>query len=271
MNVYLESWRGMRNFRGMNMSRYAYDYSLTPARATGWRAALTSMTVVGTVMAVSAISGAFVTVQLFAAPAQPRVVRQVAALVPPAPQLTAPHAVSFAARYQVAPQATNHAAAPPMTVAAAPATKAPPPAAPPAQPAPVVALAEQPAPAAVADSELTFAKGYAQRRAIAAGAVAHHGKILIAGQTQLGRAAVKPKPKVYARNTAPTSTTDRRAETARSDAYGMFQRFERPDQFDFSRHQALAFGDQRAVRRRTDAPPARPSGNSPNGMFGGLF
>ena len=69
----------------MTMSRYAYDYSLAPARPTGWRAAFTSITVVGTVMAVSAISGALVTLQLFAAPAQDVAVPRVAAAFSVAP------------------------------------------------------------------------------------------------------------------------------------------------------------------------------------------
>src|SRR6185437_16399724 len=140
--------------------------------------------------------------------------------------------------------ATNHVE-PPVTTAAlqtAQRVSPPPPAAPAVQPAPVAA--QQPAPAPIADSELTFARGYAQRQAVANGtAAAPHGKILVASQTHLGRTALKAKPRTYARNNA--NNPDRR----RTEAYGMFQRFDRPDQFDFARHQALAFGEQRAARR----------------------
>jgi hypothetical protein len=145
----------------------------------------------------------------------------------------------------------------------------------------VAAVPQQPAPApaAIPDSDLTFAKGYAMRQAAEHGAVTRHGKVLVAAKTQLGRAAVKSKPKAYARNNAGNSQDRRRVETARAatqptrgSAYGMFDRFDRPDQFNFARHQALAFGEQRVeqhvARRRIDAPPPpRPSG----GLFGGLF
>jgi hypothetical protein len=262
----------------MTMSRYAYDYSLAPVRPTGWRATLTTIMVVGTVMAVSAVSGVVVTLQLFASPAQDVAVPRVAAVAPvtPAPQPAAPRVVALTAKAASPPApavvATHHVEAS-ATIAAAPtAAQVPPPASPVAavKPAPVVAQAA-PAPAPIADSDLTFAKGYAQRHAVATGTAAErHGKILVAAKMQLGRAAVKVKPRTYARNNA--NADRRRIETARGDAFGMFQRFERPDQFDFSRHQALAFGDQRATRRRAET--SRSSGpvrNSPNGLFGGLF
>jgi hypothetical protein len=257
----------------MTMSRYAYDYSLSPARPTGWRGTLTSMTVVGTVMAVSAISGALVTLQLFASPAQDAAVpRRVAAAfsVASVPQPVAPQIVALAAKVASVPAvaATNHVA-PPVTTAAAPTAQRaspPPPAGAVLQPAPVAA---QPAP--IADSELTFAKGYVQRQAVANGtATVRHGKVLVAAQTQLGRAATKAKPRTYAARNNASNPDRRRIETARGDAYGMLQRFERPDQFDFARHQALAFGEQRSARRHTPAP-RQPYGNSPNGLFGGLF
>jgi hypothetical protein len=263
----------------MTMSRYAYDYSLTPARPTGWRATLTNITVVGTVIAVSTISGALVTLQLFASPAPAMVAPQVVAAIPvqPAPQTIATRVVASAARDASAPvAAASNQAEPPTTVAAAAQVPPSPPVTRPAQPAPVVAVA-QPAPAPIADSELTFAKGYAQRRGAENGAVARHGKVIVAAKAELGRAAVKAKPKVYARNNAnSTNGQDRRGvQTARSDAFSMFQRFDRPDQSDVAHHQALAFGEQRTPppRRRSDAParPAAPYGNSPNGLFGGLF
>ncbi len=254
------------------MSRYAYDYSLNPARPTRWGSTLTSIIVVGTVMAVSATSGALVTLQLLASP-RDVVLPHVAAAIPPAPQQVTRRVVALTASVPAAPSYRVELP----TAAGPPTPQSPPPPTVTAsvRPAPVtVAPAAQPAP--IPDSELTFAKGYAQRRAIANGAVIRHGKVLVAAKAQLGRAAVKSKPRVYARNNANgTNSQDRRGvETARGDAFGMFQRFDRPDQFDFARHQALAFGDQRTPRRRSDAPPARPPGpfgNSPSGLFGGLF
>ena len=247
----------------MTMSRYAYDYSLTPVRPTGWRATFATVTVVGTVMAVSAISGALVTLQLFAS-TPPTVTPPVAtaSAVAPASQPVATRVIAMVTK-AVSDPVARHEAEPPATTVAAPAAPqvAPPVAAPPG-PTPAAAVAP---PAPIAESELTFAKGYAQRHAIANGAVVRHGKVLVAAHAQLGRAA-KPKPKVYARNNA-TSLERRRADTAHSDAYGMFQRFDRPDQFDFNRHQALAYGEQRATRRRNDTPPPP----RPNGFFGGLF
>jgi hypothetical protein len=275
----------------MTMSRYAYNYDLTSSRPSGWRAALTSMTVVGTVMAVSAISGAIVTLQLFATPAQSGATPRVAAATRVVPAVPPAVPATFAARHDSVPVTASHPTIPPTTVAAAPRAQDVPPVRPEpvvaaAKPAPVVAAAKSApmpsvspqsvaaaAPVAVADHDLTFAKGYAQRRAIATGAISRHGKVLIAAQTQLGRAALKPKPRVVARNNTNTAQDRRAQTTARGDAFGMFQRFDRPDQFDFSHHQALAFGEQRAQRRRNDAParPSAPRSNSPGGLFGGLF
>jgi len=267
----------------MHMSRYAYDYSLSPARPTGWRGTLASITVVGTVIAVSTISGVLVTLQLFAStPPAAAVMPQVATTssVLSAPQ-PANRVVAAANRVASAFAAARNQVEAPATVAAAPAAPATPPVVPaPPKVAPPVTVTPNPAPAAaiappsvrapVAESELTFAKGYEQRRAIANGAVVRRGKVLIAAQAQLGRAALKAKPKVkvYARNNA-AGIDRRRADAAHNDAYGMFQRFERPDQFDFNRHQALAYGEQRMIRRRNDAPPQRQY--APNGFFGGLF
>jgi len=284
----------------MTMSRYAYDYSLTPARPTGWRATLATITVVGTVMAISGISGALVTLHLFTsqdpAVAAPRVAANSPAPWPVAARFgaqatrtasapatrshaeptatvaaapAAPHAAATqAASVHPAPHAAPPVVAPPVVAPPVVASSSPPPAAAPVtQPPP--ASAALPDPAAIPDKDLTFAKGYAQRHAIASGAVVRHGKVVVAAQAQLGRAAPTAKPRVVARNKA-TSPDRRRADTARSDAYGMFQRFDRPDQFDFNRHQALAFGEQHPARRRNDPPPARQS-RSPNGLFGGLF
>jgi hypothetical protein len=281
----------------MPMPRYAYDYSLSPARATGLRGALAGITVVGTVIAVSAISGALVTLHLFGAQSTaggaPRATAAMPAPIAPRPAAAqSALAITKAANAPVAANAgaanapaaasapiaaKNHVESPATTAAVTVAAATPPaPATEPARPAPVAAAA-QPSPAPIAESDLTFAKGYAQRRAIANGAVVRHGKVLVGAKTQLGRAAaVKAKPKVYARNNArTTSSHDRRGAAAvHSDAFGMFQRFERADQLDFNRHQALAFGEQRAAARRRNEAPARPSGpgNAPSGgFFGGLF
>ena len=109
------------------------------------------------------------------------------------------------------------------------------------------APAAQPAPVAMSDSDLTFAKGYAQRRArqhlpLGRRVVAH------AAQTKLGRPALKMR-KVVARKIDRRRDTAR-AEAARANAYNMFGSYP---------------GNQFHAR-----PVAR-YGNSPNGFFGGLF
>jgi hypothetical protein len=272
-----------------NAGRYGYDYSLTPARPSGVRGALANITIFATVMAVSAISGVLVTLDLFGSSTPAAVAAHATAAVPAAPQaaahpdamqrvaqvfalittpVTAPKAAftSAPATANTGSIANNNRAAPPATVAAAPAVQTP--------PAPPSVAAQAPQPAPVADSDLTFAKGYAQRQAVAHGALIRHGKVVMEARTQLGRAAIKAKPRVYARNVNTYAQADQRrtATAQRPDAYGMFQRFERPDQFDFAHHQALAFGEQRTSRRNeTQRPPPPAYGNSPNGMFGGLF
>ena len=128
--------------------------------------------------------------------------------------------------------------------------------------------------AGCADSDLTFARGYAQRQAVAHGAPVRNGQVVVEAKTQLGRGAVKSKPKTYARNTNTNAQDDQRrvAAAQRPDAFGMFQRFDRPDQSEAVHHQALAFGEQRTTRRSEAArAPTPPYGNSPNGLFGGLF
>jgi hypothetical protein len=264
-------------------SRYGYDYSLTPARPTGWRGALANITMLVTVMAVSVISGAVVTRELFASSAPPAIVTPATAVLPPAPQAAAQpvtrpamQVLALAVTPNSAPATASAAttttatadvhAVPPATVAAAPAV--------PPIPAPPVAAAQAPQSTAVADSDLTFAKGYAQRQAVARGVPVRHGNVVVEAKTQLGRGALKAKPKATARNTNTNTPDDQRrvAANQRPDAFGMFQRFDRPDQSDTAHHQALAFGEQR-TSRRNDAPraPTPPYGNSPNGLFGGLF
>jgi hypothetical protein len=280
------------------VSGYGYDYSLTPARPTGWRGALANITIFAIVMAVSAISGVVVTLDLFASSASPVVATTAAASAPlhhatlqaaahatdqvtsqttpratvhPTPPVTqvlavvatpksATNSAPSAVTTSSTPAVADHPALSPSTVAVAPATRP--------TPARPLAVVQAPQPAAIADSDLTFAKGYAQRQAIAHGAPVKHGKVVMEAKTQLGRTGIKAKPKAYARN---TNTVDQRrvATTPRPDAYGMFQHFERPDQFDFTHHQALAFGEPR-TSRRNEAPRAPPPPSS-NGFFGGLF
>jgi hypothetical protein len=252
------------------MSRYGYDYSLTPARPTGWRGVMTNTMVFATVMAVSVISGAVVTRELVAAPAPVVVVPQAAAVPSARPAMTRVLALA-APRIVNVPVATRDRVAQPVTVAAAPVAQQVPAAA--TVPPPAAAVVPPPPAPPVSDRDLTFAKGYAQRQAVAR--VAPPGKVIVEARAQLGRGAVKAKPKL-ARNTN-TADDRRRVAAARTDTLGMFQRFDRPDQFDFTRHQALAFGGEQHLIRQTQTPqsqtprPAAPYGNSPNGLFGGLF
>src|SRR5262249_39706562 len=133
---------------------------------------------------------------------------------------------------------------------------------------------EQPATAKVAESELTFSKGYARRRAVqeaankAAGtkvAVAH-----VEAQTQIGRAAtaataaIKPRPRTIAR----ANTQDQRRVADAREERGFFGRFDQPDRYE--RHQAMAFGDQREPRQnRRQSPHGGLYSNSQGGFFGG--
>ncbi len=244
------------------MSPYGYDYSLAPRTSTGWRSRFATVMTVGAIVAISAISGAAVTLNLLgpgttadrpatvAAPARPATAAVVQTLTPATPQ---------PAKATVAAVQTQ-----------------PPPAAAPAPPAPKAAAVEAPPPAHVAESELTFTRGYARRRAIqaaaeAATAVKSDSPKMARVETtgQLGRAATR-KPKAIARTTTPQ---DQRRVAEMREEGGPFSRFEQPERFDFARHQALAFGesrDPRAVRR----PPPQGGGlfgNSPSGFFGGLF
>jgi len=99
----------------------------------------------------------------------------------------------------------------------------------------------------VADSELTFAKGYARRHAAAkaSGPLADIGVAAGAfGRTAVKVAKAKPKPQAVA-------SQDPR-DPRRPDASWSANRF------DFDQHQALAFGDAARQRR-------------PSGPFGGFF
>src|SRR5690242_11172274 len=152
------------------MSPYGYDYSLAPRASTGWRSRFTTVLTVSAIVAISAVSGAAVTINLLGSGAAPA--ERPAIFAMHAPAATAP---------VVAPKVTP---APPQpanaTVAVAPAQRpapavqpASPPAAAPAptpQPKPAVVAVEPPPTAHVPDSELTFSRGYARRHAIQAAA-----------------------------------------------------------------------------------------------------
>lgn len=260
------------------MSPYGYDYSLAPSASTGWRARFATVMTVGAIVAISAVSGAAVALSLLgpasttadrpvtvATHARPASVPVVQTVTPATPQPA--NATATVAQSQ-APAAALRPTSPP---AAAPASQSAP------QPAPAVAAVEAPPTAHVAESELTFTRGYARRHAIQAAADAAPGVTSESPKTevarvethgQLGRAATR-KPKAIAR--ANTPQDQRRLAEAREEG-GPFSRFDRPEKFDFARHQALAFGESRDPRaNRRPTPQGGPFGNSPSGFFGGLF
>jgi hypothetical protein len=225
------------------MSRYAYAYSLTAARPAGWRGMLANATIFAAVMAVSAISGALVTLHL--APAGTAPAYASAAVAAPVRATVRPVT-------SVRPATSPRPAAPATVAAAAP------------QPVPApLAAAAQPATPALADSDLTFAKGYAQRRV----ATAHRFVAeAVVEDSKLGRPAKTRK--IVARNNATTRRPDVVPnQVARNDLFGAFNRFDRPA--DANRRQALAYGEQH--NQRTPAATRPGPGNSPGGFFRGWF
>ncbi len=76
------------------MSRYGYEYSLTPSRPTGWRNALSNVLMVGTIVAVSAISGAVGSVELMGPSTSAANAPTVTAKTVPAPVLARPPIVA---------------------------------------------------------------------------------------------------------------------------------------------------------------------------------
>jgi hypothetical protein len=259
------------------MSRYTYGYSLAPARPTGWRSAFGNFIGVTAVVSLSVISGAVVAYELiggdarfFSAPVSSTAVAPTQARVETPVQTpvkvptkaattgsaaTAPHPVVMLAASESKPAARAEAPAVVAIAAAAPV------AAPPAAP---VARNDE---AAIPAGDLTFAKGYALRRAARQAAAQAASPKAAAPQTatanskvaavatvadepgaasekQFGRPAVIAKRK-------PSAV----AQYPRNERYGMFERFDGP------RHQALAFGDSSPQR------PVRRSG----GWFDGLF
>ena len=262
------------------MSRYAYGYSVAPARPTGWRSAFGNFLGVTAVVSLSVISGAVVSYELIGgdarfgstafssapvAPVQARVEIPVQAPVKLPAKAATTGSVAPATRpvatlaASESPKPAARAAAPAVVPTVAP-VAATPVAAPQAAPSAPVARNDE---AAIPTGDLTFAKGYALRRAARQAAAQAASPKAAAAQTatanakvaaadepgaasekQFGRPAVvaKRKPSVV-------------AQYPRNERYGMFERFEGP------RHQALAFGDSAPQR------PVRRSG----GWFDGLF
>lgn len=240
------------------MSGYDYAYNVAPARSTGWGSIIAGFFTIVTVVVVAGISGAVVTLELIA-PQSPRA--DASAEVPArsseasvAPQHSAPpqHVAVVTPRTTIGPipqAVTQHQQPLAQTpeqdqnlraaVARAPA---------PSQPQPTIAAAPPP-PAAtlVPDSELTFAKGYAQRRAAqeAASVAGHSADGKVAAVSQLGRAAVVYKPN-YARNYASPA---HRRYAARGEATGYYGW---GGGLDSRRHEALAYGEEQRPPRRAE-------------------
>jgi hypothetical protein len=253
------------------MSRYGYDYSLTPSRPYGWRSLFRNALTVGAIAAISAISGAVVALDLLgsgsavsdrpvvAAPAEPAGLRLARTVTPIVSQPSAPTNAA------VQPPPATAVAASAAQPTAQPATMPAPQAVPAAQPLPAASAApvEQPKTAQARDRDLTFSSGYARRRAVHEAATSGSGTNLevarVESQTQVGRMAIKAK----------TRTTVAR-QTAPADQNGPFARADQPAKFDFTRHQALALGDQRDPRANR-RPPQQTGGLFGGGFFRGLF
>src|SRR5712671_1476358 len=169
----------MRRILGVPMSRYTYGYSLAPARPTGWRSAFGNFIGVTAVVSLSVISGAVVAYNLIGgdarffstpvsstavAPAQARVETPVQAPVK-LPTKAATTGSAASATQPVTTLAASESrkraarADAPAIVAVVATAAAAPVAAPPAAP---VARNDE---AAIPAGDLTFAKGYALRRA----------------------------------------------------------------------------------------------------------
>ena len=247
------------------MSPYGYDYSLAPRASTGLRSRLTTVLTVTAIVAISAVSGAAVTLNLLGSPSAPAERPAIFAMHAPA---ASPPVVAQTARPAPPQPANATVAVAPRSQAPAPAVQpaSPPVAAPAPQPKPVVAAVEAPPTAHVPDSELTFSRGYARRHAIqaaadAASAPKSEGAKTEGAKSEVARVETQGQHGRGARKTkAVAHTQDQRRLAGEG---GPFSRFEQHERFDFGRHQALAFGDSRDPR-----PVRRPS---PSGFFGGLF
>jgi hypothetical protein len=255
------------------MSGYAYDYTLAPARPTGWHSVLTNVLTVAAIVAVSAISGAVVAVELLGSPPRDEVAPMVAAVTPPPTPVKAPRIVAAAPAPIVAPPVLDDQG--PATVASVPEVPPAPMAVASVPQAAFAAAVDDDAARAAPDSELTFAKGYARRRAAqqvaakpvpARAAPVQVAKIdtaKIEAQTRFGRAAVVKRKPPRDVTFAQDGLQDNRRTASRTDGFGLFERFDRPD--GVRRGQAMAF----------DSYPPRPArrGNAQQGggLFDGLF
>jgi hypothetical protein len=259
------------------MSRYAYGYSVAPARPTGWRSAVGNFIGMTAVVLLSAISGVVVAYELIggdarfsSAPASSAAVASAPARVqaPVQAPVKSPAKASAqagaASSVQPAPaiaaasenqKPVQRAEVPVVATVTAPQAAAPAPIAP-------VAQNED---AAIPASDLTFAKGYALRRAArqAAAAQAASPKAGVAqtatANSKVAAASDEPGAAVEKQFGRPAVVAKRKpnamAQYPRNERYGMFERFDGP------RHQAMAFGDSSPQR------PVRRSG----GWFDGLF
>jgi hypothetical protein len=257
------------------MSRYTYGYSLAPARPTGWRSAFGNFIGVTAVVALSAISGVVVAYQLIGGDARFVSTPVSSAAVAPT-QAPAEITVQAPVKLPTKAATTGSAASATQPVATLAASEKPKPAARAQAPAVVATVAPAPvtapqaAPiarndeAAIPAGDLTFAKGYALRRAARQAAAQAASPKAAATQT------ATPNSKVAAAVDEPGAASEKQfgrpavvakrkpsvvAQYPRYERYGMFERFDGP------RHQALAFGDSAPQR------PVRRSG----GWFDGLF
>jgi len=265
------------------MSAYPHGYSLSPARPSGRGSVFAGVLTVIAVVAVSAMSGALVMAELVgsrpdAAPS-PSTSAMSAIEIPSVRQAAAPAAMP-AAQTKTRPAEDKRVAALPTP---APAPK--PVAAPAPAPKPVVAAAPQPAPAAptqaptvaqaapaapaptvaqaanaVPDSELTFSKGYAQRRAAQTAAEQSTPQPTAHAATdhQFGRPAVTQRKPTYARAQEQRRYAVRDSREARE----YRDQWRDHDRYDYRRDRAMAYGDQYQGRR---------SNGSQGGLFGNLF
>jgi hypothetical protein len=255
------------------MSGYDYAYNVAPARSTGWGSLIAGFFTIVTVVAVAGISGAVVTLELIA-PQSPHAdasadvpARSRQASVTPPRSAPPQHVAVVTPRTTIGPMpesVTQHQ----QPLAQMPeqdqdlrAAVAPAPA--PSLPQPTIAAAPPPPAASVVpDSELTFAKGYAQRRAAqeAASIAAHSAGGKVAAVSQLGRAAVLRKPN-YARNYASLA---RHRYAWRGEATGYY---DGPGGFDFRRREALAYGDEQRPPRRVEPRGGFFGKNNSNSWF----
>jgi hypothetical protein len=279
------------------MSRYAYGYSVAPARPTGWRSAVGNFIGMTAVVLLSAISGVVVAYELIGGDARFSSAPASSAAVASAPaRVQAPVQAPVKSPAKASAQAGAASSVQPAPAIAAasenqkPVQRAEVPvvatvtASQAAAPAPIAPVAQN-EDAAIPASDLTFAKGYALRRAArqaaAAQAASPKAGAAQAASPKAGAAqAASPKAgvaqtatansKVAAASDEPGAAVEKQfgrpavvakrkpnamAQYPRNERYGMFERFDGP------RHQAMAFGDSSPQR------PVRRSG----GWFDGLF